>query len=509
RLVSRFIIGKTFPRDYIQLRNSLTAAMEAKKLLMEQPQELLQAMGKAIPDTRGLTQQIFNTIADEPALSPEQGRVVREGFNSDLDKLYALKKDSKTWVLQYEENEKSRLGIPTLRVKYNRIVGYYIEVSKGQTSKVPESYYRKQTLVGSERYTTDELQNFEQDILSSSERIVKIEQDEIDALHRKVLEGKNIIQKTAALLGELDFYCSLAVAAVQNHYVRPVFNDERKTILTGGRHPIVERYYTEEVFIPNDILLDGEENIITILTGPNMSGKSTYIRMSAIIQLMAQIGSFVPADEANLSIVDRIFTRIGASDNISRGESTFLVEMNEAAIILNNATERSLIIMDEVGRGTSTYDGLSIAWAVVEYILRYIKAKTLFATHYHELTQLGSKKGIVNYNVLVKEHLNGVDFLHKVAPGSADKSYGIHVARLAGIPGQITSRAAKILERLEKQSQKSRPAKEAGNAPDNDQLEIFNAANHRVIQAIQNIDLDTVTPLEALNELHRLKRIIE
>ncbi|HQO01609.1 MAG TPA: DNA mismatch repair protein MutS [Spirochaetota bacterium] len=509
RLVSRFIIGKTFPRDYIQLRNSLTAAMEVKKLLMDQPQELLHAMAKTIPDTGDLTEQIHNTISDDSALTPEQGRVIREGFNSELDTLYALKKDSKTWVLQYEETEKTRLGIPTLRVKYNKIVGYYIEVSKGQTSKVPESYYRKQTLVGAERYTTDALQRFEQDILSSSDRIVTMELAELEALHRAVLGKKDAIQKTAAVLGELDFYCSLAVAAVQNRYIRPVFNGEGRTILTGGRHPIVERYYTEEVFIPNDIRLDGEENIIKIITGPNMSGKSTYIRMTATIQLMAQIGSFVPADEADLSIVDRIFTRIGASDNISRGESTFLVEMNEAAIILNNATERSLIIMDEVGRGTSTYDGLSIAWAVVEYILRYIKAKTLFATHYHELTQLGEKKGIVNYNVLVKEHLNGVDFLHRVVPGSADKSYGIHVARLAGIPGQVTSRAAKILERLEKQSHKSRPAKEADSALENDQLEIFNAANHRVVQAIRNIDLDTITPLEALNELHRLKKIIE
>jgi DNA mismatch repair protein MutS len=275
-----------------------------------------------------------------------------------------------------------------------------------------------------------------------------------------------------------------------------------------GRHPVVEKFYTREVFIPNDIMLDTDENIIMIITGPNMSGKSTYIRMAAIIQLMAQIGSFVPAKEANLSIVDRIFTRVGASDNITRGESTFLVEMNETANILNNATDKSLIIMDEIGRGTSTYDGLSIAWAIVEYLLRYLKSKTLFATHYHELTQLGNRRGIVNYNVLVKEHLSGVDFLHKVVRGAADKSYGIHVAHLAGIPKPIIGRAEEVLQRLEKGGRNIKPANTEKNDP-SEQLEIFNASNHLVIQAIKNIEVDTLTPIEALNELNRLKKLIE
>jgi DNA mismatch repair protein MutS len=280
------------------------------------------------------------------------------------------------------------------------------------------------------------------------------------------------------------------------------------TSIKAGRHPVVEKHFTSEVFIPNDVTLDCDENIIKLITGPNMSGKSTYIRMTAIIQLMAQIGSFVPARSADLSVVDRIFTRIGASDNISRGESTFLVEMNETAIILNNATGKSLIIMDEIGRGTSTYDGLSIAWAIVEYIQRYLKAKTLFATHYHELTKLGEKKGIVNYNVLVKEHLSGVDFLHRVVPGSADKSYGIHVAKLAGIPKEITSNANNILSKMEKRS-RGIDSKKSDHEEKNEQLDIFNAANHIVIQAIKNISLDTITPLDAINELNRLKKLIE
>jgi DNA mismatch repair protein MutS len=460
-----------------------------------------------VPDLSELHKRIALTMSDDPALTPEQGRIIREGFNSELDRLYELKKDAKGWILKYQEDEKKSLGIPTLRVKYNRVVGYYIEVSKGQTQKVPQNYLRKQTLVSSERYTTEELQKFESDILSSSERIISIENEELDSLLRDTLNYKKEIQDTGSVLGELDFYCSLASSAVNNRYVRPRFNDDGSMRIKDGRHPIVEKYYTQEAFIPNDINLDNSENIVMIITGPNMSGKSTYIRMSAIIQLMSQIGSFVPATEADLPIVDRIFTRIGASDNISRGESTFLVEMNETAVILNNATDRSLIIMDEIGRGTSTYDGLSIAWAIVEYIQRYIRAKTLFATHYHELTKLGSKKGIVNYNVMVREHLSGVEFLHRVVPGSADKSYGIHVARLAGIPKDITARAESILSRLERNPQGSGNQKNEEHS--GEQLEIFNAANHRAVQAIKNIDLEKITPIDALNELNRLKKIIE
>ena len=508
RLLSRFIIGRTFPRNFIALMNSINAAMKIKSLLTGQPHEGIGELSDRIPDLAALSGSIKAAVDDEPALSPEHGRVIRKGFNPELDHMYELKTNAKNWIIEYQEDEKKKLGISTLKIRYNKILGYYIEVSKGQASSIPEAYYRKQTLVGSERYTTDKLQNFESEILSASEKIIRIENEEIDKLLKNTLSFRSDLQAMAATIGEIDFYSSLAFSAIEHRYIRPAFNAEGITRIKEGRHPVVEAYYTREVFIPNDINLDGDENIIKIITGPNMSGKSTYIRMAAMIQLMSQIGSFVPAREANLSVVDRIFTRIGASDNISRGESTFLVEMNETASILNNATDRSLIIMDEIGRGTSTYDGLSIAWAVVEYILRYLKARTLFATHYHELTQLGGRKGIVNYTVMVKEHLNGVDFLHKVVRGAADKSYGIHVANLAGIPKPIIGKAEQILLRLEKGRKNMKP----GGVEDeetSEQLEIFNASNHRVVQALQSIDLNTLTPIDALNELSRLKKLIE
>ncbi|MBN1496246.1 MAG: DNA mismatch repair protein MutS, partial [Spirochaetes bacterium] len=498
----------TFPRNFIALMNSIRGAIKLRALLADQPHERMRELSERIPDTSALADRISAAIEDEPALSPEHGRVIRRGFNQELDRIYELKTNAKNWIIEYQEEEKKKLGISTLKIRYNKILGYYIEVSKGQAAGIPGSYYRKQTLVGSERYTTEKLQNFESEILSASEKIVTMENEEIERLLKSVLDAKGDLQSMAGAVGEIDFYCSLAFSAMENRFIRPGFNTGGVTHIREGRHPVVEKFYTREVFIPNDINLDGDENIIKVITGPNMSGKSTYIRMAAIIQLMAQVGSFVPAREASLSLADRIFTRIGASDNISRGESTFLVEMNETAGILNNATDRSLIIMDEIGRGTSTYDGLSIAWAVVEYILRYLKSRTLFATHYHELTQLGDRKGIVNYTVLVKERMNGVDFLHKVVRGAADKSYGIHVANLAGIPKPIIGKAEQILQKLEKGGKSIRSSGQ-DEASGSEQLEIFNASNHRVVQAIRSIDCDAITPLEALNELNRLKKLIE
>lgn len=509
RILSRFTLGRMQTRNFISLKQSLFASMKLKKILSD---HVVNSAGLAsitddMPDMESLAEKIDLAIRDEPALTPEHGRVIKEGFIPKLDEIYELKISAKNWMLKYQEEEKKLYGINTLKVKYNKILGYYIELSKNQASSVPPHYLRKQTLVSSERYTTERLQEFETDILSASDRIVEIEKREIEKIRLEVIEDQRNIQKTASAIGYLDFICSIASAAGINRYVKPSINENNYLAIKGGRHPVVEKYYTKEVFIPNDINLDDNENIISIITGPNMSGKSTYIRMCAIIQLMAQVGSFVPAESADVSIADRIFTRIGASDNISRGESTFLVEMNETAGILNNATNKSLIIMDEVGRGTSTYDGLSIAWAVVEYILRYLKAKTLFATHYHELTELGSKKGIVNFNVLVKETINNVEFLHKVVAGSADKSYGIHVAKLAGLPGTVISRSSKILEKLEKtNSSKKRYADDDSN---NEQLEIFNASNHLIVQALKVMDPENMTPIEAINELNKLKKMIE
>ena len=502
RIISRFALGKVITKNFIALSESVSRSMNIKKTLAEHLPEL----SESIPYCGDLAEKIRTTITDNPALNPEQGRVIREGYDAELDRLYSLRNNSKEWILRYQEEEKQKVGASTLKIRYNKILGYYIEISKAQVANVPQEYYRKQTLVGYERFTTDRLGEFEQEILSASDKIVEIESAFIDELCLEIHRRRPELQATAEGIALTDFYVSLALSAAENRFVMPSLNEGGITIIRDGRHPVVEKYYTEDIFVPNDILFDGSDNIIQIITGPNMSGKSTYIRMSGIIQLMAQIGSFVPAKEANLSIVDRIFTRIGASDNISRGESTFLVEMNEAANIVNNATDKSLIIMDEVGRGTSTYDGLSIAWAVVEYILRNIKAKTMFATHYHELTTLGKKQGIVNYNITVRETMKGVDFLHKVAPGSSGKSYGIHVARLAGLPSGIITRANNILDKLEKNSSRQSHHETESSS---EQLEIFNSLNHALVQAIEKIDCDSITPLEALNELNRLKKLLK
>jgi DNA mismatch repair protein MutS len=506
RIVARMSLGKIFPRDFLAIAGSIRAAFDISKTLSLSDSGLLKENAKNIPDCTDLAHTIESTITEDPALTPEQGRIVKSGVNAELDRLHSLRSDAQTWILEYQEEEKNALGIPTLKVRYNKILGYYIEVSKGQADKVPAHYLRKQTLVGNERFTTEKLQSFETDVLSASEKMVTLENEIITTLLNKILQHRSTLQALASHIGMIDFYLSLAHAAREKRFVRPVINSSGLMKISEGRHPIVETYYTKEVFIPNDILFDSDENRLKIITGPNMSGKSTFIRMAATLQLMGQIGSFVPASSAELPIVDRIFTRIGASDNISRGESTFLVEMNETATILNNATDRSLIIMDEVGRGTSTYDGLSLAWAIVEYILSHINAKTLFATHYHELTKLSDKKGIVNYTVLVSENAGRVDFLHKVVPGSADKSYGIHVAKLAGIPREITSKAQKILERLEKSNK--RLTVEESNTPQAE-VGLFNATNHRVVQAIKSIDFNSITPLEALNELARIKKLID
>ncbi|MCL1910885.1 MAG: DNA mismatch repair protein MutS [Leptospirales bacterium] len=506
RLISRFALGKLITKNFIALAESVSRSMNIKKALASHLPEL----SESIPDCADLAEKIRTMITDNPAVSPEQGRVIREGFDAELDRLYSLRTNSKEWMLEYQEEEKQRTGLSTLKVRYNKIIGYYIEISKTQAANAPKEYFRKQTLVGGERFTTERLGEFEREVASVSYKIIELETVFVNELCLEVSRRRPELQAMAESIALADFYVSLALSAAENRFVMPSFNEEGLTVIKDGRHPVVEKYYTEDVFVPNDIFFDDTDNIIQIITGPNMSGKSTYIRMSGIIQLMAQIGSFVPAKEASLSIVDRIFTRVGASDNISRGESTFLVEMNETANIVNNATDKSLIIMDEVGRGTSTYDGLSIAWAVIEHILRSIKAKTMFATHYHELTALGKKQGIVNYTITVKETMKGVDFLHKVAPGSSGKSYGIHVARLAGLPAGIITRAHNILDKLEKNSSRqNRNDTEPPAAPPSEQLEIFNSMNHIIVQAIEKIDCDSITPLDALNELNRLKRLLK
>lgn len=507
RIVSRMSMGKIFPADFISLSDSIKSSDTILELLAARHNELLDVYRESIPPLIDISATIDKTITDEPALTPEQGKIIRTGFDPELDRLHNLQHEAQQWIINYQEDEKNRLGISTLKVRYNKIIGYFIEISKGQLDKVPANYMRKQTLVTSERFTTEKLQSFETDILTASGKVVELENTHIQSLTNQILDNKSKLQLLAERIGYLDCIVSFAKAAKANSYVRPTLHDSGIMHIKDGRHPVVERFFVTESFIPNDILFDSDENLLKIITGPNMAGKSTYIRMAAVLQLMAQVGSFIPASSADLPIVDRIFTRIGASDNISRGESTFLVEMNETATILNNATDRSLVIMDEVGRGTSTYDGLSLAWAIVEYIVKFIKAKTLFATHYQELTKLSDRKGIVNYNAIVRETASGVNFLHKILPGAADKSYGIHVARLAGIPKEITDKAQKILEKLEKNNKK---ISVESNVQENEpQIELFNAANHRLVQALRTMVTDEMTPLEALNELNRLKRLLD
>jgi len=509
RIVSRISMGKIFPRDFLALCGSIDSSSSIINKCTETVIDTFTKISFVFTDCSSIARHIEKNICDDPALTPEQGRIIREGVDAELDRLYSLRTDAKGWIIDYQESEKERLGIQTLKVRYNRILGYYIEVSKGQADRIPPDYLRKQTLVGNERFTTEMLQKFESDVLSASEKIVEIENHIISEVVKVILDHKNDLQNLAEKIGDLDFHVSLAHAAKVRKFIRPSINDEGIFSVKGGRHPIVEAYYTKEVFIPNDILFD-DVTRIKIITGPNMAGKSTYIRMAATLQLMAQIGSYIPADSADIPIADRIFTRIGASDNISRGESTFLVEMNETATILNNATDKSLVVMDEVGRGTSTYDGLSLAWAIVEYLLSFVRAKTLFATHYHELTKLSERSGIVNYNVIVREGVQGVEFLHKVLPGAADKSYGIHVAKLAGIPREITIKAQKILDRLEKSNRKTTVEGDStSKQSDESQMELFNATNHRIIQAIENIDIENCTPVDALNELNRLKKLLK
>ncbi|MFW5808037.1 MAG: DNA mismatch repair protein MutS [Spirochaetota bacterium] len=508
RLVSRFSIGRVTPRDFLNLAETISHCMEIATLLAHHTESALYETVSDIPDLSSLAKKIASVICDEPALTPEQGRIVREGANSELDRLYTLKTDARSWIIQYQEEEKKRLCIPTLKIKYNRVHGYYIEISKSYTARADKAYMRKQTLVNAERYTTEKLQTFETEILSASETIVDIEKKEIAALTESVIAFRGDLQSISGAVAFIDTVTSLAQCAIESSYVRPRFSPDGVTEIRDGRHPVVEKYFTRESFIPNDVYFDGREHSLKIITGPNMSGKSTYMRMSALIQLMGQIGSYVPASSAQLTVADRIFTRIGASDNIARGESTFLVEMNETATILNNATDRSMIIMDEIGRGTSTYDGLSLAYAIAEYIARYIRARTLFSTHYHELTELESVPGIINYTVQVQENPHGVEFLHKVVRGKADRSYGIHVAKLAGIPREITQSAQEILTRLEKNRDKA-GTRRSGQRQSGDEVTLFNAANHVVIKAIQSIEPDTITPIEALNEIHRLKKLID
>jgi len=516
RLIGRVVQRIAGPRDLLGIRRALEAVPVLRTALAGQPQPV-QAITDLISQLEGrdeIAELIAQAIVEDAPAVMAAGDVIRPGFSAELDNLLLATREAKTWIANLEKVERQRTGIKNLKVGYNKVFGYYIEVTKSNLDAVPTDYIRKQTLVNAERFITPELKEYEALVLNAEERKQEIETRLFHEVCTRVAAAAEPILRTARAIGRLDVLAALAQVAVGNRYVRPVLTDDDELCIVAGRHPVVELSMRSEPFIPNDTRMSAQE-AIHIITGPNMSGKSTYIRQVALIVLMAQIGSFVPADQARIGLVDRIFTRIGAQDEISAGQSTFMVEMVEAAYILNHATSRSLIILDEIGRGTSTYDGISIAWAMVEYIHNHprLGAKTLFATHYHELTDLERiLPRVRNYNVAVSEQGDRVVFLHHIVPGGADKSYGIHVAQLAGLPRPVIRRAQEILAELEKEAAEGVPIRTAGQKvkPKVEvlQLPLFGAPNP-VVEALKQLDVNAMSPIEALTklfELHNMAR---
>ena len=559
RLMTRISYGSANPRDLIALRDSLRMFVPIKNILLdfenyaglysednstvgigdENDSEslfsgetgqnksscALSRYFEEIEDFSELTELLEDSIVEEPPLGVREGGMIKPGFDADIDHLRDARDNGKKWLMDLEAEDRERTGIKNLRIKYNKVFGYYFEVTNSFKDLVPDDYIRKQTLVGSERYTTRRLKELEDSILNAEDKLNTLEYDAFCRVREACADRITSFQRAAAALAHLDVFASLSLVAERNHYVRPSFNESGTIRISGGRHPVVEQMQQGE-FIPNDTLLDGKKNCICIITGPNMAGKSTYMRQVALITLLAQIGSYVPADKARLCVTDRIFTRVGATDDLGSGQSTFMVEMNEVSNILRNATSRSLLILDEIGRGTSTYDGMSIAWAVVEHISnrRYLGAKTLFATHYHELTELEGKiPGVKNYCVAVRESGDNIKFLRKIIRGGADKSYGIQVARLAGLPDIVIDRAMELVEQLtdnditEKlQNMDTSAANAAGKKSpakpvhydevDLAQMSLFDTTSDEdVLKELAEVDIQNLTPLDALNTLYRLQ----
>jgi DNA mismatch repair protein MutS len=502
RLTSRVISGHAIPRDLAAMRENLSRLPDLKTLFPEQPEPLAETL-KKIRDCKDQTALLKAAIQDDPPATLASVGIVRKGFSAELDQVLESSQHAREWIAGLEKKEKERTKIKSLKVSYNKVYGYYIEVTKSNTDLVPDEYIRKQTLVNAERYITPELKEYETLVLNAEDQIHEIETRVFSQICEELSEGSKELLITARGLAELDAYLSLAEAAALNGYQRPEVVQEKCLEIHDGRHPVVEKLRASERFVPNDAVL-GDDEIIRIITGPNMSGKSTFLRQVALIVLMAQMGSFIPAKAARIGLVDRIFTRIGAQDEIHAGQSTFMVEMIEAANILHNASPRSLLILDEIGRGTSTYDGVSIAWAMVEYIHSHpeLKSYTLFATHYHELTQLAELlPGVKNYNVAVSESDGKVVFLHKIIPGGADRSYGIHVAQIAGLPKPVIQRADEILQQLERSSGTTLEHTETTRQ----QLALF-PENNALLEAFKEMDINSLTPIEALNLLYDWKR---
>ena len=519
RLVSRISFKSANPRDMVAFASSLEMIPYIKQVLKDFQAPILKEIYKDMDSLEDITDLIKHAIVDEPPLAQKDGGIIREGFNEDVDKFRSARTDGKKWLTELETKERERTGIKSLKIKYNRVFGYALEVTNTFKELVPENYIRKQTLANAERYITEELKNLENMILGAEDKLYALEYELFSNVRDKVGQEVIRIQRTAKAIAGLDVFASLALVAERNHYVRPKVNEGGIIDIKGGRHPVVEQMIDNDMFIANDTYLDNTKKRISIITGPIMAVKYTYMRKTALIVLMAQIGSFVPAVKAVVGIVDRIFTRVGASDDLASGQSTFMVEMTEVANILRNATAKSLLILDEIGRGTSTFDGLAIAWAVIEHIsnTKLCGAKTLFATHYHELTELeGKLSGVTNYCIAVKEKGDDIVFLRKIVKGGADKSYGIQVAKLAGVPDSVINRAKELVEELsdaditaavkDLASPKKKPKVEMDMA----QMSLFDTVqDNDIIEELKGIDIGNLTPMEALNTLYNLQNKIK
>lgn len=519
RIISKAAVGRISPREVVQLKVALTAIEPVREAFLSSENAGLQEMGRKLDPCFVIRDRIEREIFPDPPALLNKGGVIKKGVNGQLDELREIAYSGKDYLLQLQQRKSTETGIPSLKIAFNNVFGYYIEVRNTHKDKVPETWIRKQTLVSAERYITEELKEYEEKILGAEEKIVSLETQLYNALVESLIEYIPTIQGNATVMARADCLLSFAKIARENKYIRPEINESDAIDIKSGRHPVIEKQLPhDEPYIANDVYLDRDSQQIIIITGPNMAGKSALLRQTALITIMAQIGSFVPAESAKIGLVDKIFTRVGASDNISLGESTFMVEMNEAANIINNISERSLVLFDELGRGTSTYDGISIAWSIVEYIHEHprAKAKTLFATHYHELNEMEkSFKRIKNYNVAVKEIDNKVIFLRKLVPGGSEHSFGIHVAKMAGMPQSITKRSEAILEQMETANRRQgikKPIKDIVEKREGYQLSFFQLDDpvlSQVRDEILNLDVNNLTPIEALNKLNEIKKIVK
>ena len=521
RLISKVAYKSANPRDLIALLNSLKMLPHIKTVIQDFKSPLFKEITEELDVLDDITSLIDNSINEDPPINIKEGGIIKEGYNEEVDRLRKAKTEGKTWLAELETKEKEKTGIKGLKIKYNKVFGYYLDVTNSYKDLVPDYYVRKQTLTNSERYTTDELKQLEDVILGAEDKLFSLEYNIFSEIRDEISSQIVRIQTTAKALAKIDVFASLAYVAEHNNYVKPNINEKGIIDIKNGRHPVVEKMMPDSMFVTNDTYLDMNNNRVSIITGPNMAGKSTYMRQTALITLMAQIGSFVPATSANIGVCDKIFTRVGASDDLASGQSTFMVEMTEVANILRNATPKSLLILDEIGRGTSTFDGLSIAWAVVEHIcdIKLLGAKTLFATHYHELTELeGTMKGVNNYCISVKEQGDNIVFLRKIVKGGADKSYGIQVAKLAGVPDSVINRAKELVAELSNADITAKAKEIAANmTPGNSikgvndnvelhQMSLFDTVKEDdIITEIEELDLGTMTPIDALNHLYKIQ----